>query len=196
MPSSPIRIAIFASGSGSNAESILQHFSQDESGEVVLICTNRSKAGVITRAEKHGIACEVMSSEVYQDSEALVQLMKQHQIDLIALAGYLKLIPAGFTRAFSQRIINIHPGLLPRYGGKGMYGKRVHQAVLDQGGTHAGISIHYVDEVYDRGPSIYQYGFQYDPTWDVDRLAAEVLQVEHRAYPLVLAKVCRQLLQA
>lgn len=185
------RIAIFASGGGSNAEAILQYFDQRQDVAIVLICTNKSTAGVLDRAERHGIATHIFSKAEYTSSQALIETIEAQAIDLVVLAGYLKLIPADFTRHFSKRIINIHPGLLPEFGGKGMYGMHVHEAVIAQQAPCSGITIHYVDDEYDHGATIFQHAIPVQSDWAAKDLAKAVLAVEHAWYPRVLDGVLK-----
>ena len=194
MNTTKLRIAIFASGGGSNAEAIMQHFSEHESVEVVLVLSNKKDAGVLGRAARHKIPSQVLSKEIYSSSDALMQLMTDHNIDLIALAGYLKLIPAEFTRALQKRIVNIHPGLLPRYGGKGMHGIHVHEAVLRDQAAWSGVTVHFVDDQYDRGSIIFQHAIPIDTNWSPKELATAVLKVEHTWFPVILDRVCEEVM--
>ena len=186
------RIAIFASGGGSNAEAIMKHFQKHEAAEVVLVCSNNKKAGVFERAECFGVEAVRIPPSVYSNSDALASLMETHRIDLVVLAGYMKLIPPGFTKTFHRRIMNIHPGLLPEFGGKGMYGIHVHEAVLNSATPWSGLTIHYVDEEYDHGPTIFQHAIPVLPEWDAKALAAAVLKQEHHWYPRVVEMVVNQ----
>ncbi|MEZ4685188.1 MAG: phosphoribosylglycinamide formyltransferase [Bacteroidia bacterium] len=186
------RLAIFASGGGSNAGAIMHHFQEHASAEVVLVCSNNKQAGVFERAASFGIKALHLPRSVYSDSQALIALMKEHHIDLVVLAGYMKLVPPGFTRAFHRRILNIHPGLLPEFGGKGMYGTHVHEAVINSGTAWSGITIHFVDEEYDHGPTIFQHAIPVQSSWDAKALAAAVLKQEHHWYPRVVEMVVKQ----
>lgn len=182
-------IAIFASGGGSNAESILQHFSTHEEVSVSLIMTNNPNAGVIQRAHRWQVPCMVLSKKHYRSGPFLVELMQQYQIDLIALAGYLKLIPSALIQAFPQTILNIHPALLPKFGGKGMYGMNVHEAVISSGETHSGMTIHRVNERYDEGETLFQAQVAIQSGWDASTLQQEVLKLEHKHYASVIEDV-------
>jgi len=144
-------IAIFASGSGTNAEQIILHFKGSSVGRVKLLLSNKPDAYALVRAENLSIPTLVFSRDEFYDSDKIIDILRKRQIDLIVLAGFLWLVPANLIKAFPDSIINIHPALLPKYGGKGMYGMRVHQAVIDSGDAQSGISIHYVNEKYDEG---------------------------------------------
>ncbi|MEA3447212.1 MAG: phosphoribosylglycinamide formyltransferase, partial [Bacteroidota bacterium] len=149
-------IAIFASGAGTNAESIALHFADNQMAEVVLIVSNKKTAGVMKRAEKLRIDHIFVDKKNLNNCDFLLQELKKYEIDLIVLAGFLALIPSKIVHTYKTRIINIHPALLPKYGGKGMYGDKVHKAVLQNKETESGISIHYVNEIYDEGNIILQ----------------------------------------
>jgi phosphoribosylglycinamide formyltransferase-1 len=183
------RIAIFASGGGSNAEAIMQYFRAHEAAEVVLVLSNNKQAGVFERATSFEVETKHLSRSTYRDSAALTAIMEAHRIDLIVLAGYMKLIPAGFTKTFHRQIVNIHPGLLPEFGGKGMYGTHVHEAVIKSANPWSGLTIHYVDEEYDHGPTIFQHAIPVQSNWDARQLAQAVLKQEHYWYPKVIESV-------
>lgn len=168
-----------ASGSGTNAERLMHHFSSSELAKVVLLLTNNPDAGVIQRAAKAGVNCEVLPKKVYSDGPALLERLQAAQADLVVLAGYLKLIPLEVVQAFPNRIVNIHPSLLPRHGGKGMYGMRVHQAVINDHDEWSGITIHYVDEQYDQGEVIRQESLRVQPAWSAADLAHAIHQLEY-----------------
>ena len=181
------KLAIFASGGGSNAEQILQYFDQHESVEIALIISNKPDAGVITRAYNWKIPALVLGKKQYRDGAFLCKLMQQWEISHIALAGYLKLIPTSLIQAFPNKIFNIHPALLPKFGGKGMYGMNVHRAVIAAGESHSGMTIHYVDEQYDEGKIIFQDQVRIEKDWDAQKLQQEVLKLEHAHYPRIIA---------
>jgi phosphoribosylglycinamide formyltransferase-1 len=182
-------IAIFASGGGSNAESILQHFSPHEEISISLIMTNNPNAGVIQRAHRWQVPCLVLNKKHFRDGGFLTKLMQQYDIDLIALAGYLKLIPTPLIQAFPQTILNIHPALLPKFGGKGMYGMNVHEAVILSGETHSGMTIHRVNERYDEGEILFQAKVAIQPDWDASTLQQEVLKLEHQHFAKTIENV-------
>ena len=188
----PTRIAVLASGSGSNLEAILSHFDTlgaRRGGSVVLVASDRAAARALERGRTRGIAAEHIAQP--SDGAALDALLLQHDIELIALAGYLRLIPPQVTRHFRGRIINIHPALLPSFGGPGMYGIRVHRAVLDSGVQVTGATAHFVNEAYDRGALIAQWPVPVLRHDTPELLAARVLQVEHLLYPRVVDAVAR-----
>lgn len=193
------KIAVFASGAGTNAQKISQHFPPNLSplrgegrrGEVALIVCNNPKAGVLKIAEKENIPFLVIERERFFDGDAYIKELQERKIDLIVLAGFLWKIPPALIKAFPQRIINIHPALLPGYGGKGMYGKYVHQAVIDNKEKESGISIHYADEIYDHGKIIFQASCPVLPGDTADSLAQRISLLEHEHYPKVIEDILR-----
>ena len=188
------RIAILASGRGSNAKAILDYSLQhDASYEVSLIVSNRKNAGVFNLSEEHGIPSLVLRRDPFYKSEVFLEELEQHQIDMIVLAGFLWLIPSYMVAAFPQRILNIHPALLPKHGGKGMYGLNVHKAVIEANENISGITIHYVDEAYDEGSIIFQAQCELDSTYDAEDVAQRVLALEHDFYPRVVNGVSSRL---
>jgi len=186
-----LNIAIFASGSGSNAEAIIQHLKNHAYLSVRLIVSNRKNAGVLDRAKKHGIETLVIARQEFYENKNFTTKLAETQIELIVLAGFLWLIPPYLVKAFSKRIINIHPALLPKYGGKGMYGHHVHQAVFDNKEKESGPTVHYVNEVYDEGNIILQARCQLLPTDQPEDIAAKVLRLEHQVYPVAVEIVGR-----
>lgn len=180
------RIAILASGSGSNAENIAQYFAHNEKIEVALIISNKSDAYVLRRAENIGIPSTVITGKEMRDSEAVLSLLKDQAIDFIVLAGYLLRIPEYLVEAFPQAIINIHPALLPDFGGKGMYGDNVHKAVVEAGKTESGITIHYVNENYDEGAIIFQAKCEVLPSDTYEEVADKVHALEYAHFPQVI----------
>jgi phosphoribosylglycinamide formyltransferase-1 len=183
------RIAVLASGGGSNLQAILEHFDwlgDRRGGDVVLVASDRSDAGALERASRRGIMSAVHSSPSRPDAVKLRDLLEQHAIDLVVLAGYLKLIPSDVVATHAGRIINVHPALLPAFGGPGMYGQRVHKAVIEAGVRVSGVTVHSVDEVYDRGTIIAQWPVPVFPSDDAGTLAARVLRVEHLVFPRVV----------
>lgn len=185
------QLAIFASGNGSNAEAIVHFFRQSHEAEVALILTNRAEAGVRERAERLGIPCHYFPSAEMREGTKPLELLQQQGIDLIILAGYLLLIPPVYMEAYPDRIINIHPALLPAYGGKGMYGGRVHEAVLAAGESVSGITIHLVNERYDEGRHLLQATCPVCPTDTPDTLAGRIHELEHRFFPATIAQYLR-----
>ncbi|QKG81097.1 phosphoribosylglycinamide formyltransferase [Tenuifilum thalassicum] len=186
-------IAIFASGSGSNAEQIIKHFElRKQYGKVKLIATDNPKAFVIERAKKYSIPLYVFSKAELQDGSVL-QHLTENNIDFIVLAGFLKMIPEEIVSAFPSRIVNIHPALLPKYGGKGMYGDRVHRAVIKAGEKFSGITIHYVNERYDEGDIVFQARCEVKDDDTVKSLATRVHELEWKYYPEVIENLIKDL---
>jgi phosphoribosylglycinamide formyltransferase-1 len=182
------RIAALASGGGSNLRALLDYFAalgEQRAGNVVLVASNRRDAGALERARGAGIATAVISA----DGADLEALLAAHAIDLVVLAGYLKFVPATVTRRYVGRIVNVHPALLPQFGGPGMYSARVHRAVLAANATTSGPTVHFVDEVYDHGAVIAQWCVPVRPTDDEHTLAARVLRAEHLLYPRVVQAI-------
>ncbi|HLP51926.1 MAG TPA: phosphoribosylglycinamide formyltransferase [Chitinophagales bacterium] len=184
-------IAIFASGKGSNAQAIIEYFKNHPTIKVALVVTNNPDAGVIKIAHQHKIISAIVSKNFMGNEENMNKLLGALNIDLIVLAGYLQLIPAFLIKKFENRIINIHPALLPKHGGKGMYGKKVHEAVLTANDTETGITIHYVNERYDEGKAILQKAVAVGTTDNAETIAAKVQQLEHEWFP----KTIEQLLE-
>ncbi len=185
------RIAIFASGRGSNAAKIMAHFSDDPHGVVALVCSNRADAGVLETAQENGIETYILDRARFNDGHSVVQQLKNANIDLVVLAGFLWKIPADMIEAFPNRIVNIHPSLLPKFGGHGMYGMNVHKAVIEAGESHSGITIHLVDDLYDHGARLFQARVKVEPNDTAEQLASRVLELEHRYYPKVIEGLCR-----
>ncbi len=181
-----IRLAIFGSGGGSNAEAIIQHFKGHSDIEVALIVSNRKNAFILERAKNHNIPrLKINRTAFYEEEEVILQLQSL-RIDWIILAGFLWLIPKKLIDYFPSKIINIHPALLPKYGGPGMYGKHVHAAVHAAGEKESGMTVHYVNENYDEGAIIDQYTTDLEPTDSPEDIAAKVLKLEHAHYPEVI----------
>lgn len=183
------RIAIFASGSGSNAENISEYFAHNEKIEISLIISNKADAYVLERAKKLEIPSAVITGKQMQDAESVLTLLKKQSIDFIVLAGYLLKVPAYLIEAFPQAIVNIHPALLPKFGGKGMYGDNVHQAVVAAGECESGITIHYVNENYDEGATIFQATCPVLPTDTYEEVAKKVHALEYAHFPHVIEEV-------
>ena len=180
------KIAIFASGAGSNAKKIIDHFRNTDTVSIALIVCNKPGAGVLTIAKQEGIPYILIDKEKFFRGNAYVNELKVAGIGFIVLAGFLWKIPPALINAFANKIINIHPALLPKYGGKGMYGHTVHEVVITAGETESGISIHYVDELYDHGRTIFQITCPVLPGDTADTLAKRVLELEHEHYPRVI----------
>ncbi len=181
------RIALFASGSGTNVQNIIEYFSENEGVVVDSVWTNNPEAYVLERAKKFGIDTFMFTKDEFRNTNKVVGLLKNRRVDLIVLAGFLWLIPANLIQNF--QIINIHPALLPKYGGKGMYGMKVHQAVVDNKETESGISIHFVNEKYDEGKIIFQATCPVLPTDSPDEVAEKVHRLEYKYFPEVIEKV-------
>ena len=184
------RIAILASGSGTNAQRLIEHFRAHPSAEVMLVGCDNPEAGVVQRAWDHDVPVFLFNSAQLKDGTVLRELQGL-RVDLIVLAGFLRLIPTAIVRAFPERIVNIHPALLPRHGGKGMYGKHVHAAVIAAGDKESGITIHYVNERYDEGEHIAQFRCPVLPNDTPDSLAERIHGLEHAHYPNVVEGVLR-----
>lgn len=183
------RIAILASGSGSNAENIADHFKNNPNVVITHILTNKKDAFVIERAKKMQIPCSVFNRTDFYETNKTLNFLIDQQIDLIVLAGFLWLVPQQFTKAFPNKIINIHPALLPKYGGKGMYGHHVHQAVVDNKESESGITIHYVNENYDEGNIIYQAKCKVYEKDTADDVATKVHKLEYQFFPEIIEQV-------
>jgi phosphoribosylglycinamide formyltransferase 1 len=184
------RIAVLASGGGSNLDALFTHLDARgprRGGDIVLVASDRGGAGALSRARTRDVAAAHIPDP--GNADAIDALLRDHDVDLIALAGYLRLIPAPVTRRFRGRLVNVHPGLLPGFGGPGMYGSRVHRAVLDAGVAITGATVHFVDEAYDRGPIIAQWPVPVLAGDTPELLAARVLRVEHALYPRVVDAV-------
>lgn len=187
------RIAIFASGSGSNAQKIMEHFKKHPDAEVVLILTNNPQAYVLQRADNFEIPSHVFSRQEFYETDEVIRLLKNLQVDLIVLAGFLWLVPASLLKAFPNKIINIHPSLLPKFGGKGMYGDKVHQAVLDEQEEESGITIHFVNEHFDEGEVIHQSKFKIEPGDDIKMIKFKGQQLEHHHFPRVIENLLKKM---
>ncbi len=188
-----IRVAIFASGSGSNAEEIMKRFQNNDQVEVSLILSNKKDALVHERAKKFGVPSVSFTRDEFRQEEGVLKTLKEQNTDLIVLAGFLWLIPEAFVKAFPERIINIHPALLPNYGGKGMYGMNVHQAVVENKETETGITIHYVNERYDEGEHILQASCEVLPTDTPEDVAQKIHALEYEHFPVVVEKIALNL---
>ena len=186
MIENPIKIAIFASGSGTNAERIVQHFNNVEGISVVLILSNKSNAFVLTRAERLKVPTFVFAKSDFYATSTVLEKLQEEAIDFIVLAGFLWLVPNNLILAFPNKIMNIHPALLPKYGGKGMYGSKVHEAVKEAGDEQTGITIHYVNEKYDEGQIIFQATCPVNQEDTPESIADKVHQLEYAHVPRVI----------
>lgn len=189
----PYNLAVFASGSGSNAQKIITYFKTAALARVVLVVCNKPGAGVLAIAREHGIPTLLLERERFFRGDGYVPLLKEAGINLVVLAGFLWKVPLPLLQSFPQKIINIHPALLPKYGGKGMYGHYVHEAVMAAGEPETGITIHYVDDQYDHGAVIFQARCAVNEADDAAAIAKKVQELEHRYYPQVIGEVLRKL---
>lgn len=185
------RIAIFASGAGSNAKRIIDHFKNSALAEIGLIVCNKKEAGVLQIAEKEKIPFIIIEKEKFFKGNAYLDELKEKKIDFIVLAGFLWKIPDILLKAYPKKIINIHPALLPKHGGKGMYGQNVHQAVLSAQEKESGITIHYVDEHYDNGDIILQIKCPVLENDTAESLAQRIHSLEHANYPVIIEELVR-----
>ena len=187
------RIAIFASGSGSNAQKIMEHFKKHTDAEVAIVLTNNPEAYVLQRADNFEIPTHIFDKHEFYETDDVVDLLKNLNIDLLVLAGFLWLVPDSLLANYPKRIINIHPALLPKYGGKGMYGDRVHNEVLANGDEESGISIHYVNEEFDSGEIIYQARFKIEKNDDLELVKFKGQQLEHQYFPKIIEQVLKKI---
>lgn len=182
-------IAIFASGEGTNAQNIIDFFKGSDTTKVNLIVSNNPKANVLNRSNKEGISTFIANRTSFYETDTVLNVLKNSQIDFIVLAGFLWKIPSSIIKAFPNKIINIHPALLPKFGGKGMYGINVHKAVISKQEKESGISIHYVNENYDEGQIIAQYNCTVEPTDTPDTLANKIHQLEKEYFPKTIERL-------
>lgn len=182
-------IAIFASGAGSNAKKIIEHFKDNPRVKIALVVSNKENAGVIKIARDNNIDSILLLKSRDFGEAAFLQELKNKQIDLVVLAGFLLKIPQPLIAAYPKKIVNIHPALLPGYGGKGMYGMHVHEAVIANGEKRSGITIHYVDEIYDHGEIIFQADCAIEPIDTPATLAQKIHELEHKHFPAVIESI-------
>lgn len=186
----PTRLAVLASGRGSNLQAIIEHFenvARERVANVVLVASNRPDSPVLIRAATASI--DIATFDAADDGTELLALLHKFRIDLVVLAGYLKRIQISVIREYAGRIVNIHPALLPAFGGEGMYGARVHEAVIASGAKETGATVHLVDDEYDRGPIVAQWRIPVEPSDTPASLAARVLNVEHIVYPRTIEMI-------
>lgn len=183
------KIAIFASGSGTNAENIINYFKENEKNEISFIFSNNKNAFVIQRAINHNIKHHIFSRTDFYNSNTIIEILKNNTIDFIVLAGFLWLLPKVLVEAYPNKIINIHPALLPEYGGKGMYGMNVHKAVVKNKEYETGITIHYVNKEYDKGDIIFQAKCPVLPTDTPEDIAKKVHELEYKHFPSIIEKL-------
>ena len=184
-----MNIAIFASGTGTNAQKIIEHFAQHPSIEVRLIVSNKATAAVLHKAKAANINTWLLHRHTFYKTTDILEKLHSYSIDFIVLAGFLWLIPSYLVKAFDGRMINIHPALLPKFGGKGMYGMNVHRAVKQAGEKESGITIHYINEEYDEGNIIFQAKCTLIETDTAEDIAIKVRQLEHHYFPQVIEKI-------
>lgn len=187
------RIAIFASGSGSNAQKIMEHFKRHNDAEVAIILTNNPQAYVLQRADNFEIPSHIFTRKEFYETDDIIHLLKNLNIDLIVLAGFLWLVPQSLLKAFPNKIINLHPALLPKYGGKGMYGDNVHKAILADKEEESGITIHFVNEHFDEGEIIHQSRFKIEPGDTLEMVKFKGQQLEHHHFPRVVENLLKKM---
>jgi len=183
------KIAVFASGNGTNSEKIFEYFQGHKSVKVALLLCNKTNAGVLTRAEQYQIKAKTFSRQEFYDTTSILQVLADSEIDYIALAGFMWLVPEYLVKAFPNKILNIHPALLPKFGGKGMYGMNVHRAVKNAEDLETGITIHFVNQLYDDGNIIDQFSCKVEANDTVEEIARKVQVLEHENYPKVIENV-------
>lgn len=186
------KVAILASGNGTNAENIIRYFQNDERVRIELVLANRENAYVLERARNLNVPSVYMPKREWEDGESVLSLLRDREIDFIVLAGFLARVPDCILQAFPDKIINIHPSLLPKFGGKGMYGDRVHEAVVAAGEKESGITIHYLNERFDEGEIIVQYRCPVLPEDTAEDVAKKVHALEYEYYPQVIARLCQE----
>lgn len=186
-------IAIFASGSGTNAENIIEYFSNKSIAGVKLVLSNKRDSFVLERAARLNVPSVIFERNDFYNSEIVIEHLRSYNIDFIVLAGFLWLVPDNILKKYRGRIVNIHPALLPSYGGKGMYGDNVHKAVIASGDRESGISIHYVNESYDQGDIIFQARCTIDENDTCETLASKIHSLEYRYYPAVIEDLLAKL---
>lgn len=184
-----IKIALFASGSGSNAQNIANYFAKSNEISVDCVLTNKPDAYVLQRLENYPIDSLVFSREDFYNSDIVVNYLEEREINFVVLAGFLWLVPANLVAAYPDKIVNIHPALLPKYGGKGMYGMHVHRAVVEAKEPESGISIHYVNERYDEGNIIFQAKCKVAQTDSPEDVADKIHQLEYEHFPRVIEQI-------
>jgi phosphoribosylglycinamide formyltransferase-1 len=182
------KLVIFGSGAGSNAVNICRYFKNSSDIEVVLICTNNKDAFIVDKAKKLNIPIVFTSKKNLLKFDDLAKTLKNYAVDYIILAGFLLKIPSKMLESYPNKIINLHPSLLPKYGGKGMYGSNVHEAVLKNKETETGITIHLVNQNYDEGKIIYQEGFSLSPNENLESLTAKISELEQSLFPKIIEK--------
>lgn len=188
-----VKIALFASGSGTNVENIANYFNGRTSAKPVCVLCNKPDAYVLERAKRLGLDSMTFNRADFNDGKRIMEYLNKYSIDMIVLAGFLWLVPQYLIDAYPGRIVNIHPALLPKFGGKGMYGMHVHEAVKQSGETETGITIHLIDGNYDQGSTVFQAKVQVNPTDSPDDIANKVHALEYEYYPKVIEEIANQL---
>lgn len=183
------RVAVFASGNGTNAEKIFDYFKDNAQIEVALLLSNKASAGVLEKAKRYRIPSLVFNRAEFYDSDVVLQQLQAKRIDLVVLAGFMWLVPEQLVKAFPDKIVNIHPSLLPKFGGKGMYGMHVHEAVRAANENETGITIHFVNQHYDEGSIISQFACSIEPNDSALEIAKKVQLLEHENYPKVIEEL-------
>tara|TARA_B100000900_G_C20522406_1_gene692772 strand:- start:684 stop:1262 length:579 start_codon:yes stop_codon:yes gene_type:complete len=183
---SKYKIAILVSGAGTNAINIIEYFENNSIADVVLVISNKTDALAVEKAQNKGVKTVVFNNESFKKNSAVLNYLRSESIDFVVLAGFLLKIPNDIIRAYANKIVNLHPSLLPKYGGKGMYGKRVHRAVIEAQESESGISIHFVNKEYDEGTIIFQAKVIVENGDSVEVLAQKIQQLEHRYFPKVI----------
>lgn len=186
-------MAVFASGSGTNAERFIEYFKGSSLAEVALVCCNNPAAYVLERARRHEVPAWLFTNQELKEGTPVLEKLREEKIDFIVLAGFLRLIPSELVAAYPDRIVNIHPALLPKWGGKGMYGMRVHEAVVQAGELESGISVHYVNHHYDEGNMIFQASCPVEAGDTAEDIARKIHQLEYQHYPAVVEDLLRKL---
>lgn len=193
---SKVKLAIFISGKGSNALNIIKYFKGNDAVEVALVLSNKKDAQGLESAQKLGVNTVVFNNETFKKSGEIDTYLRSLSIDFIVLAGFLRQIPADLVDSFKNKIVNIHPSLLPKFGGKGMFGKHVHKAVLDSNETESGISIHYVSNEYDEGKILFQKSTTIEVGETVNSLTAKIQVLEHAYFPVIIEKTIHHVFNA
>ena len=187
-----VNVAVFVSGGGTNCENLITYFKESETVNIALVISNKADAYALVRAKRHGVPTAVVPKAELHDEQKVLQLLRDYDIQFIVLAGFLPLVPDYLINAFPRRIINLHPALLPKFGGKGMWGHHVHEAVKAAGETETGMTVHYVTPVCDDGEIIAQYRVSLSPTDTVDDIAEKEHQLEMLYFPTIVEKVLRE----
>ena len=183
------KIAILVSGAGTNAINIIEYFEKNSIADVTLVISNKTDALAVEKAQNKGVRTIVFNNESFKKNGKVLDYLRSQSIDFIVLAGFLMKIPNDITHAYPNKIVNLHPSLLPKYGGKGMYGKYVHRAVIEAQESESGISIHFVNEEYDEGAIIFQAKVSVEKGDSVEVLAQKIQQLEHRFFPKVIEQI-------